>query len=167
MTALWPGRQGRDQLPWRPVSSRPDFVPRAVAEEGLPGQVDYRLTRNAVLSQLRRGRLSRVDVCDAHPELLRAARSIGRPVAEDCPVCELAPVVHVSYAFGPHLAPGGHAFADASELARLARRSGEVACYVVEVCPSCSWNHLVRTFAIRGRRRVAAPSGKQGRSTAT
>lgn len=140
-----------------PVSSRPDLVPGARADEGLPGQVDYRLTRNAVLSQFRRGRLSRTDLCDAHPELLRAARSVGRPGAEDCPVCETAPVVHVSYAFGPHLSPGGHPFADASELARLARRSSEVACYVVEVCPTCSWNHLVRTFAVRGRRRVAAP----------
>lgn len=139
------------------MSSRPDLAPGASADESLPGQVDYRLTRNSVLSQFRRGRLSRVDVCDAHPELLRAARSVGRPTGEDCPICEAAPVVHVSYAFGRHLSPGGHPFVDATELTRLARRAGQVACYVVEVCPTCSWNHLIRTFAVRERRRVTAP----------
>jgi hypothetical protein len=54
--------------------------------------------------------------------------------------------VHVSYAFGARLSPGGHPFTDAAELTALTRRAGEVACYVVEVCPSCSWNHLIRTF---------------------
>ena len=34
------------------------------------------------------------------------------------------------------------------ELAKLASRSAERVCYVVEVCPGCSWNHLVRTFAL-------------------
>ncbi|MDQ3569214.1 MAG: DUF5318 domain-containing protein [Actinomycetota bacterium] len=136
------------------MSSRPECVPGATSADGLGGQVDYRLTRNALLSQFRRGRLSKLDVCDAHPELLRAARSLGRPTAEDCPICESAAVVHVSYAFGRHLSPGGHPFAGAAELAKLARRAGEVACYVVEVCPSCSWHHLVRTFAAGPRRRA-------------
>ena len=145
-----------EPLPWAPVSSRPEFATGAAPADGLPGQVDYRLTRNAVLSQFRRGRLSRLDVCDAHPELLRVARALGQPTDESCPICESAPVVHVSYAFGRHLSPGGHPFVDAAEPAKLTRRAGEVACYVVEVCPACSWNHLVRTFAIGPRRRATA-----------
>ncbi len=124
----------------------------ATLADGLPGQVDYRLTRNAVLSQFHRGRLSRLDVCDAHPELLRAARALGRPTSEECPVCQAGALVHVSYAFGRHLSPGGSPFADGAELAKLARRAGQVACYVVEVCPDCSWNHLVRMFSVGGRR---------------
>lgn len=146
-----------------PVGSEPELVrdrrrslAGATPGDGLPGDVDYRLTRNAVLSQFHRGRLSRLDVCDAHPELLRAARALGRPTHEDCPVCETSPVVHVSYAFGRHLSPGGHPFADGAELGRLTRRAGQVACYVVEVCPACSWNHLVRTFAAGPRRRATA-----------
>ena len=138
------------------MSSRPDFVPGATSADGLPGQVDYRLTRNAVLSQFHRGRLSKLDVCDAHPELLRVARTLGQPAGETCPICESTPLVHVSYAFGRHLSPGGSHFADAAELAKLSRRAGELACYVVEVCPACSWNHLVRTFAVGSRRRATA-----------
>ena len=153
-----PARQECDRLPCAPVSSRAELVGGASSDDGLPGQVDYRLTRNAVLSQLRRGRLSRTDVCDAHPELLRVARSLGRPTGEDCPVCESGPVVHVSYAFGPHLSPGGHPFNETADLARLTRRAGQVACYVVEVCPVCSWNHLVRAFATGRRRRPAVAS---------
>ena len=55
---------------------------------GLPGQIDYRLARNALVKEFKRGRLSRLDVCDAHPELLRAARNIGHPTAEQCPICD-------------------------------------------------------------------------------
>ncbi len=118
------------------------------------GHVDHRLARRHVVNEVKRGRLSASDVCDAHPELVRAARALGCPTAEDCPICESAPVVHVSYAFGRHLSPGGQPFVDAAELAKLARRAGEVACYVVEVCPSCSWHHLVRTFAVAPQRRA-------------
>ena len=34
------------------------------------------------------------------------------------------------------------------ELAKLSRATRDLACYVVEVCPNCSWNHLAQTFAI-------------------
>ena len=36
--------------------------------------VDYTLAKRALLRDFRGGILSRFDVCDAHPELLRAAR---------------------------------------------------------------------------------------------
>jgi hypothetical protein len=120
----------------------------------LPGQVDYRLARNAVLKEFRKGRLSRLDVCDAHPELVRAGRNIGAPATDECPICEAPSLVHVSYAFGPRLPASGQTFVDGVELARLTRRAGEVACYVVEVCPECKWNHLARTFTAGRRRRA-------------
>ncbi|MDQ3756737.1 MAG: DUF5318 domain-containing protein [Actinomycetota bacterium] len=138
--------------PWQPMRFEPQTLRGAQGGSSLPGQVDYRLARNAILKEFRKGRLSRLDVCDAHPELLRAARNIGAPVADDCPVCETPSLVHVSYAFGPHLPSSGQTFVDGTELARLTRRAGEVACYVVEVCPECMWNHLARTFTA-GRRR--------------
>jgi hypothetical protein len=133
------------------VSFRPETL-RGVGAASLPGQVDYRLARNAVVKEFRKGRLSRLDVCDAHPELVRAARSIGAAVVDDCPICERGTLVHVSYAFGPQLPAGGQTFVNATELNRLTRRAGEVACYVVEVCPACKWNHLARTY-VAGRRR--------------
>ena len=41
---------------------------------------DYALARRAVLRDFRRGTLTRLDVCDAHPELIRAAQFIGTDV---------------------------------------------------------------------------------------
>lgn len=128
---------------------------RGGAATATPAQVDYRLARNSILKEFRRGRLSRLDVCDAHPELLRAARGIGQSADQDCPICEAPALVHVSYAFGARLPAGGHCFTTAPELARITRRAGDVTCYVVEVCPDCGWNHLARTY-VAGRRRATS-----------
>ncbi|HEV3281359.1 MAG TPA: DUF5318 family protein [Acidimicrobiales bacterium] len=110
------------------------------------GRVEYLLARNAVVREFKRGRLSRLDVCDAHPELLRAARNLGRPTGERCPICEEADLVDVTFVFGSRLPPGGRCVASPSELARYWRRKDPVVCYVVEVCGECSWNHLARMY---------------------
>ena len=136
------------------VEFGPESVRGAPAQLALAGQVDYRLARNAVVREFRRGRLSRTDVCDAHPELIRAARGVGEASREDCPICEETKVVLVTYVFGSRLPPGGRCVSSRAEMAKLTRGSRELACYVVEVCPDCSWNHLARTFPV-GRRRAA------------
>ena len=117
----------------------------------LPGQIDYRLARRHTVAEFRRGRLSRLDVCDAHPELLRAARNVGEQTSRPCPICEETDLVLVSFVFGPRLPASGRCVAGKAELAKLAQRSTEAACYVVEVCPECSWNHLTRTYMLGGR----------------
>jgi hypothetical protein len=117
-----------------------------------PGEVDYRLARQHLISEYRKGRLARHEVCDAHPELLRAARECSQPTREDCPICESVKLVLVSYVFGPRLPSFGRCITSAKELKDLAKRSGEFSCYVVEVCPSCSWNHLARTFLLNPAR---------------
>lgn len=114
------------------------------------GQVDYRLARNAVISEFKKGRLSRVDVCDAHPELARAAREVGTATTEPCPICEDADVVLVSYVFGPRLPAHGRCVTTTRELRSLSRRATTNTCYVVEVCPECSWNHLARMYTLGG-----------------
>ena len=58
------------------------------------------------------------------------------------------PLSSVSFVFGPRLPAHGRCVGSREELAKLASRSAERVCYVVEVCPGCSWNHLVRTFAL-------------------
>jgi len=121
---------------------------------GAGGRVEYRLVRNAAVSEFRKGRLSRLDVCDAHPELVRAARNVGTPIDEDCPICAEVKAVHVTYVFGARLPAQGRCCASPAELAKLSRRPDEVVCYVVEVCPECSWNHLVRMYPAGGRHRV-------------
>jgi hypothetical protein len=128
------------------------FRPEALgAVNGNGGVVDYRLTRQAVVREYRKGRLSRLDVCDAHPELRRAAEGVGRVIDETCPICEEHPLALVTYAFGPRLPAGGRCISSAREMAKLARGRTQVACYVVEVCTACSWNHLNRVFHVGGR----------------
>jgi len=114
------------------------------------GQVDYRLIRRRTIDEFHKGRLSRLDVCDAHPELLRAARNVGEVRSESCPICDDPGAVLVSYAFGSRLPAHGRCITSERELSKLTRRADAVTCYVVEVCPDCGWNHLVRMFSLGG-----------------
>lgn len=112
--------------------------------------IHYRLARDSVVREFRKGRLSRLDVCDAHPELLRAARHLGEATGLQCPICGEAELVLVSYAFGPRLPPSGRCLSSTAEIPELSRRAQELACYVIEVCPDCSWNHLERMQLVGG-----------------
>jgi len=104
--------------------------------------------KRATLRELRRGRLSRNDVCDAHPELLRAARNVGEVVHAPCPVCAEASLVNVTYVFGDALRHQSGRVWPSAGLAALHRSLDEVACYVVEVCTSCYWNHLNQRYLL-------------------
>lgn len=124
-----------------------------------PGTVDYRLARRSVISEFRKGRLSQADVCDAHPELVRAAQLYSRPTDERCPILADASLVLVTYVFGPTLPPHGRCVATLKELnalSKLARRhkGATFTCYVVEVCPECRWNHLSQVFPLGREARV-------------
>lgn len=114
-----------------------------------PGRIEYRLVRESVVREFRRGRLGKLDVCDAQPELLRVARNLGRETATPCPICEEHNLVHVTFAFGPRMPPSGRALGP-GDLAKLGRQRSELACYVVEVCTACAWNHLLRMFGAGG-----------------
>ena len=130
---------------------RPEAIQGAAASQ--PGTVDYRLARQALIAEYRKKRLARHEVCDAHPELVRAARELGEATSIECPICEDANVVLVSYVFGPGLPPFGRCITTKTELQKLSRRDADLACYVVEVCPVCSWNHLARVLPVgRGNR---------------
>lgn len=135
------------------MSFRPESL-RGVRPTTPSGQIDYRLVRRHTIDEFKRGRLSRTDVCDAQPELLRAARNVGEERNETCPICDEAQVVLVSFAFGARLPAHGRCITTEKELARLSARRDEVTCYLVEVCPDCAWNQLVMTFPIGGRSRA-------------
>lgn len=132
------------------------FRPDAVRGSEGPGEIDYRLARQSVLSEFRKGRIARHEICDAHPELARAARELGEPTRLTCPVCEQTQVVLVTYVFGPRLPAFGRCITTKKELQAIAKRSGNFSAYVVEVCPHCSWNHLARTFLLRPAQSSAA-----------
>ncbi len=132
------------------------FRPDTVRGADGPGEIDYRLARRSILSEYRKGRIAKHEICDAHPELARAARELGEATRLDCPVCEQHKVVLVSYVFGPRLPAFGRCISSKKELQAIAKRSGTFSCYVVEVCPECSWNHLARTFILNPARPRAA-----------
>jgi hypothetical protein len=136
-------------------------VPRRAEEVPGEARVEYRLVRDALVREVRRGRVVADDVCDAHPELLRAARNVGRPLPEDCPICGGERTVQVTYVFGAGLPPGGRCPGTPAELDRLRRRSEPVLCYDVEVCPGCAWHHLMRKYPAGGRQAGAGDSKRR------
>ncbi len=133
-----------------PVRFSPDAPPGG--DHRAAGMVDYRLARRAVLAEYRRGRLSQSEVCDAHPELRRAAQQYSRPTSEQCPICEACELVLVTYVFGPTLPAFGRCVASLKELTSLSRQARRhkqpFTAYVVEVCPRCHWNHLAKVFPL-------------------
>lgn len=124
------------------------------------GTIDYRLRRQSLIDDFRKKRLAQHEVCDAHPELVRAAQEVGEPTRVDCPICEEAKVVLLTYVFGPRLPPHGRCVTTRREFLKLDRRPEELAAYVVEVCPSCRWNHLARVLPVGGK----GSRGTAGRS---
>jgi len=125
------------------------------------GHVDYRLARASVLADYRDGLLDRAEVCDAHPELVRAARQVGRRTPGECPVCDRSRLVHVTYVFGPRLPKHGRCISLRGELTRLAKRPGTHVAFVVEVCQACSWNHLVRRSTLERPKESPKPDPDQ------
>jgi Family of unknown function (DUF5318) len=112
---------------------------------------DYALARRAVLRDFRRGALTRLEVCDAHPELMRAAQRIGSDLEDECPVCGATNLRVVSYVYGDKLKQAnGRAITNEAELRKLGASCDEFACYDVEVCVECRWNHL-RRQSLHGR----------------
>lgn len=125
--------------------------------------VDYALRRRSLLAQVYSGRTGVSEVCDANPYLLRAAKFHGKPSQVMCPICRKEQLTLVSWVFGEHLGPVSGSARTAEELVMLATRFDEFAVHVVEVCRTCSWNHLVKSYVL-GAARPASPPRGSGRS---
>lgn len=129
-----------------PTSGR-SFDPTRMAPPPGGPSVDYRLARRAALASLRQGSLDTGDICDAHPELMRAAKNIGEACDVVCPVCSHSSLRLVRYVYGPDLkANNGRVVYPEGWLNELASSHEQFTCYVVEVCVDCAWNHLVRAY---------------------
>lgn len=113
--------------------------------------VEFRLVRQTLLARVASGQLRLEDICDAHPELLRAARNLGRSLGEDCPVCDAPDLKEVTYVFGAKLPPGGTCPLNVAALRKLERRVEPVQCYAIEVCVACHFHHLARRWSAGGK----------------
>jgi hypothetical protein len=146
---------------------------------GVRSFVDYALVRQATLHDLRSGHVTTTDVCDPHPDLIRAALHHGEPSSRSCPVCRgareggdrLDPrlginggpglpgaggLVLLRYLYGEELGQFSGRIRSQQEIAELSHNAGDVKVYVVEVCISCGWNHLVASYVVGdGTPRVA------------
>lgn len=110
--------------------------------------IDYALARRATLVELANGRLSAAEACDAHPDLMRAARYHGEATETRCPVCRKERLTRVTYAYGDELQHASGRARSTRSLDGLAERFAQIRIYVVEVCRSCGWNHLCLSYMI-------------------
>ena len=123
--------------------------------------VEYGLVRHALLAALDNGTIGREEICDAHPELVRAATHLGRRSGENCPVCDQSELREVTYVFGARLPAGGSCPSSRAELLKLERREEPVQCYAVEVCVTCHFHHLARRWVAGGRKARAPREASQ------
>ena len=114
--------------------------------------VDYALQRRSSLEALRRPgvrSLARQEACDADPMLLRAAKHHGEPSRVPCPVCDSREdLVNLTYVFGDQLGQFSGRIKQTAELDEMAHQFGEFKVVVVEVCLSCSWNHMILSYLL-------------------
>jgi hypothetical protein len=125
--------------------------------------VDYALQRRALLAEVHAGRIGLAEVCDATPYLLRAAKFHGEPSSVTCPLCRKESLTLVSWVYGDALKHAANSARTTDELSRMATLYEEFSVFVVEVCRTCSWNHLVQSYVLgtggidrRRSRRTAA-----------
>jgi Family of unknown function (DUF5318) len=138
--------------------------PRTLVTVRLQRQVvDYALRRRSLLAEVYSGRTGVSDVCDANPYLLRAAKFHGKQSHVMCPICRKEQLTLVSWVFGDHLGAVSGSARTAEELVMLATRFEEFSVHVVEVCRTCSWNHLVKSYVMGA---VRPPKGTRRTRTA-
>ncbi len=124
--------------------------------------VDYSLARRAVLLAYRSGQVSKLELCDAHPDLVRAAKSVGEPIEASCPVCDSPDLALVSYVFSDELPKRENGMVWPREDLAPLLKFREVRLYTVEICPDCSWNHLRSQVTLgQGRARRTARRGRR------
>jgi uncharacterized protein DUF5318 len=110
--------------------------------------VDYSLQKRALLRDVQNGKVGTLEVCDASPYLKNAARFHGEPTDDRCPVCRRDNLTLVHYIYGDELKQSAGQARKLAELPVLAMTFREFQVFVVEVCQSCAWNHLIEQFLL-------------------
>jgi hypothetical protein len=128
--------------------------------------VDYSLQRRSVLRDVHSGRIGTLEVCDASPYLQSAARFHGEPTDERCPICRRDNLTLVHYIYGDELKQSAGQARKLAELSVLAMTLREFQVFVVEVCQTCAWNHLIEQFVL-GRDALSADEIDQAEAVAS
>ena len=128
--------------------------------------VDYSLQKRALLRDVHNGKVGTLEVCDASPYLKNAARFHGEPTDDRCPICRRDNLTPVHYIYGGELKHSAGQARKLTELPVLAMTLREFQVFVVEVCQSCSWNHLIEQFLL-GRDALRAEEREQGEALAS
>lgn len=112
--------------------------------------VDHALARRALLRSIYGGGLfattSSYDVCDASRFLTQAAEAYGVHTERSCPICRKQRLWEVAWVYGDDIGDYSGSARSAAQLEALARAYPDFAVHEVEVCLSCRWNHLVRSY---------------------
>jgi len=127
--------------------------------------VDYSLQKRALLRDVHNGKVGTLEVCDASPYLKNAARFHGEPTEERCPICRRDNLTLVHYIYGDELKQSAGQARKLAELPVLAMTLREFQVFVVEVCRSCAWNHLIEQYLL-GRDALNADELEQGGAVA-
>ena len=127
--------------------------------------VDYSLQKRALLRDVHNGKIGTLEVCDASPYLRNAARFHGEPTDERCPVCRRDNLTLVHYIYGDELKQSAGQARKLAELPVLAMTLREFQVFVVEVCQSCAWNHLIEQYLL-GRDALNTDELPQGAAAA-
>jgi hypothetical protein len=128
--------------------------------------VDYSLQKRVLLRDLHNGKVGTLEVCDASPYLKTAARFHGEPTDDRCPVCRRDNLTLVHYIYGDELKQSAGQARKLAELSVLAMTLREFQVFVVEVCQSCAWNHLIEQYLL-GRDALLPDERDQGGAVAS
>jgi len=112
------------------------------------------------------GKVGTLEVCDASPYLKNAARFHGEPTEDRCPVCRRDNLTLVHYIYGDELKHSAGQARRLAELPVLAMTLREFQVFVVEVCQSCAWNHLIEQYLL-GRDALTADELDQDEAVAS
>jgi len=110
--------------------------------------VDYSLQKRALLRDVHNGKVGTLEVCDASPYLKNAAHFHGEPTDVRCPICRLDNLTLVHYIYGDELKQSAGQARKLAELPVMAMTLREFQVFVVEVCQSCAWNHLIQQYLL-------------------
>jgi hypothetical protein len=128
--------------------------------------VDYSLQKRALLRDVHNGKVGTLEVCDASPYLKNAARFHGEPTDDRCPVCRRDNLTLVHYIYGDELKQSAGQARKVADLPALAMTLREFQVFVVEVCQSCAWNHLIEQYVL-GQDALQADELDQGGAVAS